>query len=83
MHPTVAYEITRTRIADQQHQAEQNAIVCATRRTRSTSTLKHPRPAVALAGRVFILLAARDRAAQVRSGPQAACSPPAPCTSCT
>lgn len=81
MHPTVAYEIAKARIADQQRRAGQNALVQAARRAHRTSTPWRLHLAVALAHRV-VTLGGQAGAARPRSRPQAACSPSAPCAGC-
>ena len=82
MHPTVAYEIAKARIADQQRQSQRNALAQAARRAHRTSTPWRLHLAVALAHRVVTLAGGQGGAARPRSRPQAARSPSAPCAGC-
>jgi hypothetical protein len=82
MHPTVAYEIAKARLADQRRQAEQAAMTRAARLARRALAPPPAYPAAGLARRALSLLAAAGRAVHGRSRPSAACQPLAPCAGC-
>ena len=79
MHPTIQYEITKARIADERRRADQNAIAGAARRGHRALIQQRRYPAAGLARRV-ITLAVRGRLTPARSQP--GCGPSAPCQAC-
>lgn len=82
MHPAIAYEITKARLADQQRHAGQAAIADAARRARRAPAPRPAHPAARLARRVLALAAAGGRAVPGQPQPLPACAAAAPCPSC-
>ena len=84
MHPTIAYELTRARIADLQRRAAQDATARAASQGHRAQLPQRRHPAAALARRMAAWRAARGRpiAARPRPRPGPGCTPAEPCHAC-
>ena len=82
MHPTIAYELSKARIADLHRAAGQDAIIHATRQARSTAAAQPAGLAAALAHRLLSLSFLHSRSASGPARPLPACPSSAACTAC-